>query len=308
MARVKFPAWTDATSDAASAVYGIAAETLEIVRAQEWGICADDGVEHCHDHRVGLRRVRSLMRLAKDVVDPETRTVLRRELGVLARSSNRLRDLDVQLADQAGLQAMVPVELHEGLQIVFAEARRARAQEQVAVADWLQSEEAATSWQCIDEAIAAAAPGPQGSERLAAWMPERMRRAHRRLIKSGRVLGDAPEDSAIHQVRINGKQLRYLLDLFGPAVDGARAKSLIQALKRLQDCLGRANDLAVQRSNLLNDACVVVDDGATVNLALGALIGSVHQQLRSRRTQVRAAIGRFDSKAMRALVKTFGRG
>jgi CHAD domain-containing protein len=64
-----------------------------------------------------------------------------------------------------------------------------------------------------------------------------------------------------HEVRIALKRLRYALDFFGCVFDDGRKKRFIKRLTRLQDDLGRMNDVAVAET-MLARLVGVASDGA----------------------------------------------
>ncbi len=60
-------------------------------------------------------------------------------------------------------------------------------------------------------------------DRPAATMPigelagERIRKVYRRMVQMGRAIDDSSPPEAYHELRKKGKELRYLLELFGAA-------------------------------------------------------------------------------------------
>ena len=59
----------------------------------------------------------------------------------------------------------------------------------------------------------------------------------------GSAIGSASPPEAFHELRKKGKELRYLLELFGsPLYPSEVVKPMIKALKALQDVLGRHQD------------------------------------------------------------------
>ena len=56
--------------------------------------------------------------------------------------------------------------------------------------------------------------------------------------------GSPPED--LHDLRKRGKELRYLLELFGSPFPKGVVKPMVSTLKDLQEVLGRFQDRAVQ--------------------------------------------------------------
>jgi hypothetical protein len=74
-------------------------------------------------------------------------------------------------------------------------------------------------------------------------------RAHHKLLKQGNGF-ETLSKSDRHDVRIALKRLRYALDFFGSIFDGELKKKFSKRLARLQDDLGRMNDVAVAESML----------------------------------------------------------
>jgi CHAD domain-containing protein len=86
-------------------------------------------------------------------------------------------------------------------------------------------------------------------------------RAHGRLLKRGRGFEELSKPER-HEVRIALKRLRYALDFFSDIFEDERKKKFVKKLTRLQDDLGRMNDVAVAETML---ARLVGVDGDGVN-------------------------------------------
>jgi CHAD domain-containing protein len=79
----------------------------------------------------------------------------------------------------------------------------------------------------------------------------------------------------LHQVRIDGKKLRYLLELFRSVYPAVELGPVISDLKNLQDCLGALNDASVEDAMLrsLAQRLTSADGDSTAALLLvGRLI------------------------------------
>ena len=67
------------------------------------------------------------------------------------------------------------------------------------------------------------------------------------MVKLGGAIDDDSPAEDYHELRKRGKELRYLLELFGaPLYPGEVVKPMIKSLKSLQDVLGRHQDREVQ--------------------------------------------------------------
>ncbi len=83
---------------------------------------------------------------------------------------------------------------------------------------------------------------------------QRIIKQYRRVIKDGNKILDSDEDALVHQLRIDCKKLRYLMEFFASLFPKKKINRLIRQLKTLQDELGVFNDLSVQQAYLLHIA------------------------------------------------------
>jgi triphosphatase len=86
---------------------------------------------------------------------------------------------------------------------------------------------------------------------LARTAAEQLHRRHRKILKRGKRL-DTLSPQKRHKLRIATKKLRYASDFFVDVFPGARStrrhRRFVDGLKRLQDCLGELNDIAVHEA------------------------------------------------------------
>ncbi len=59
-------------------------------------------------------------------------------------------------------------------------------------------------------------------------------------------------DEAVHQVRIQCKKLRYLVEFFSELLPAEETEHIEKQLRRLQNTLGLFNDYSVQQRSLLS--------------------------------------------------------
>ena len=72
----------------------------------------------------------------------------------------------------------------------------------------------------------------------------------RKALKMGGRIDDDTPAARLHELRIQCKKLRYLLDFYSSLYDREAVARIIRALKKLQDNLGDFNDLEVQQKDL----------------------------------------------------------
>jgi inorganic triphosphatase YgiF len=243
----------DTLDEAIAATLG---SCLEQILANQAPAHRGDDVEGVHQMRVGVRRLRSALRLFRPVLPAAALRPLERELRWFGRELGAVRDLDVFVVERLDpLVAQRPGD--KGLELLreVAEARRRAHQEQLRrsiesprytrlvleLGRWL----ARRAWrqQPLDEASARLfAP----ARALAAELLERRHRKVRRLGARIEELRLAD----LHRLRIQLKRLRYASELVGGLYPGRRLDRYLGRLPDLQDRLGRLADLATAQGLL----------------------------------------------------------
>jgi CHAD domain-containing protein len=135
---------------------------------------------------------------------------------------------------------------------------------------------------------------------------ERIAKVYKRMVKMGEKIGPQSPPGAYHELRKKGKELRYLLELFGAHVYPTKVvKPMIKSLKALQDVLGRHQDRQVQQAMVrsLSDELAALPGGAAKLMAVGALLGALAEDGRATRRQFAERFEAFASPKQRALVK-----
>jgi CHAD domain-containing protein len=203
-------------------------------------------IEHLHQARVALRRMRSAIRLLDAQGTDVPRSIVRR-LQQLAHVLGAARDWDVLCEDTlpALLASCAPdartVEVLEGT------SRSLRSQSMTAVVKAVGSRRYARlvlglgTW-----SMSASPPSPRLADSAAVLLGPLAddlaagARAFARLSRHDR-----------HRVRIHAKRLRYALDLLRFALPAKSAADYLDALATLQDTLGALNDATVTRERLV---------------------------------------------------------
>jgi CHAD domain-containing protein len=126
------------------------------------------------------------------------------------------------------------------------------------------------------------------------------------MVRDGRAIDDASPDTDLHELRKRGKELRYLLELFGGLFPRDVVKPMVAALKDLQDVLGRFQDRSVQTDSLRASAegLAAVPGGPDALLAAGSLISALEADQHDARAHFAERFAAFASREQRDLVKT----
>src|SRR5690606_3590948 len=103
-------------------------------------------------------------------------------------------------------------------------------------------------------------------------------------------------DAEIHELRIECKKLRYLMEFFSPVFPKDGFRSILKPLKKLQDSLGLFNDRAVQQVRLLTFSDTLGGEPRKLEIvqSLGALVVVLHQNQMAEREKIVAAFTNFN--------------
>jgi CHAD domain-containing protein len=282
---------------------------IRIARRNENGMVADHDTEFLHDYRVSLRKVRSVLSLFKGVFSPEETCRLKEDFASLMQKTNSLRDLDVYLLNRNQYFNLVPADSHQGLEVLFDYFAGERKEEHKSVARGLRSTSYRREIDRLEKLFAEGANlpgGPRGEEHSLTFARESILKRYAKVCKIARGIDDTTEDTVIHQLRINCKKLRYLMEFFAPLIAENELKSMIKALKVLQDNLGNFNDYSVQQIFLRRMLSEHMHDFGGLELkvaeSVGALTAMLHQLQRKERGQVIKNFALFDSSETRAIL------
>jgi inorganic triphosphatase YgiF len=206
-------------------------------------------VEGVHQCRISLRRLRSAFKIYRPLLRRKRIAPIEDAARSLAAILGAARDLDVlqaELLDPA-IEALGEAE-HLAPLLASLAIRKAEAYQQVSQA--LVSAHYRRLLIDLCELAFAEDLGktrgdaPALDQRLGEFAASALSKAHDRLLERGNGF-ESLSKSGRHEVRIALKRLRYALDFFGSVFDGDSKKKFMKRLTRLQDDLGRMNDVAV---------------------------------------------------------------
>ena len=113
----------------------------------------------------------------------------------------------------------------------------------------------------------------------------------KRALRLGKALTENSPASAVHELRITCKKLRYMMEFFKSLYPAAAIDELTGALKELQDNLGDFQDYEVHRAELYKFAEEMALQRTARPRTLLA-IGSLAESLAARQRVARAELGR----------------
>jgi CHAD domain-containing protein len=274
------------------------------------GVLADADVEFLHDYRVAIRRTRAVLREMNGVFDRDALRGVRAEFKWLQDQTSATRDLDVYLHEFEELRALAPESTRADLEPIEPLLRQRRGLTRRAMGQALRSERARAlraQWLEILQVLVLESqdPRPDCARPIAELASRRIRRVHGRMIAMGGAIGAQSPPEEYHELRKKGKELRYLLELFGaPLFDPDAVRPLIKALKGLQDVLGLHQDREVQIEMLreLAQELVARPGGPRALMAIGTLVDRLEADAARARSQFAASFAEFASEAQCKLV------
>jgi CHAD domain-containing protein len=274
------------------------------------GTIAAIDTEFLHDLRVAVRRSRSILRLASDVLPGDLAARFQPEFKWLGDLTTPVRDLDVYLLGLNGMAARLASADPSDLDPFRSFLVRRRTAERRRLVRGLRSrrfEKLIDGWRT---ALAEVAVDVDGAPAVGTLARQRVERAFRRVARRGeRITADSPSDD-VHELRKRCKELRYLLEVFGPLCAAAPHRLLVKELKALQDTLGDFQDGEVQREAVREFAAAMIEESAAPPETVLAM-GELAAQLDAHQLRARAALaGRlqpFLADENRARVKALGR-
>jgi CHAD domain-containing protein len=199
--------------------------------------------EFVHQMRVGLRRLKTTMKLFPRWFDDTGRTHGAPDLKWIGATLGEVRDLDVfaESTLPAMIEADVDASAWSGVRAA-AEARgneaRARLQEALRSRRYAQLALAWLDW--LASQRFSAGPPAFACQSLADYAAKRVRKHFRRLTAKPAL--SSLDADARHRRRIEAKRLRYALEFFEPLTSKRTRRVQAKQLGRIQSVLGEGSD------------------------------------------------------------------
>ncbi len=216
--------------------------------SQERDVRADADVEAVHQLRVATRRLRAVLASLDTVAPAKSVRTYRKALRRLARASSAVRDCDVFLSAVNQYAAALPQEQRSGMEPLTTALQQDRTRAREILLKQLASRRYADFKRAFTRFTSAGLEHWDTTLRVrdlagsTIWRNYEALRVHELIIDPQVEVNNPAE--ALHQARIAGKQLRYVLELFAETLD-PDTDQVIEPLKELQDHLGALQDVAV---------------------------------------------------------------
>jgi len=235
----------------ATAFAALVSNCLDQTRANEAGLIAGRNPEYLHQFRVALRRLRSVFRIYRPLLEPQRHSALAAETAWLSALLGATRDWDVFLADTVD-----PLVQTHAASDGLAQFRRRCVARRQHHAGAMRHAMGTERYAMLINAIAKSAAHPdwrnddESRRRLVEPAPHFATLRIAKLEKKSHRLADeldVADAEHRHRLRIACKQLRYAVDFFRSSFDREPVQAYLGGLARMQDVLGVLNDCATAR-------------------------------------------------------------
>jgi CHAD domain-containing protein len=298
-----------------SAAAAVLKALLEVIEANLAGTIADIDSEFLHDLRVSVRRSRAVQRGLRRVFPGSQLARFQDQFRWLQQVTGDVRDLDVYLLELDSMRALVPAQVRPDLDPLLAVLRKRRAAARRRMVRALRSERTSSllaEWSELLDGLEATAleDRPDAPRPVGAVAGERIAKVYRRMVKMGDAIDELSPSEQYHELRKQGKELRYLLELLAtPLYPAQVVRPMIKALKGLQAVLGHHQDREIQVTMLrsLGGELAAAADGAAALMAMGVLVQRLEADQQAARSAFAQSFATFASARQRKLVRdTFG--
>jgi CHAD domain-containing protein len=274
------------------------------------GTLADVDSEFLHDLRVAVRRTRALQRELRGVFPPGELARFRDGFRWLQAVTGPTRDLDVYLLEFERFRTALPDGAHVDLDPLERLLADRRSFERRRMVRALRSERARTllaGWAAFLDGLVELPTDerPDAARPIREVAGARIARVYRRMVKLGDSIEEDGPPEALHELRKQGKELRYLLEFFASLFPARVTGQMVKSLKALQDILGRFQDAQVQATMLqsLREEVAAREGGAAALMAMGLLVDRLARDQHEARSHFEERFAAFASEGRRALVK-----
>ena len=299
----------DQRADAAAAA--VLRRLLAVVVENLDGAIAGEDIEYLHQLRIAVRRSRTVQRQFKRVFPALELPGFRSDFRWLQRATGAPRDLDVYVYEFGALAKLLPEGTRgdlEPLRAVLIERRLAVRADLERTLRSQRATELLDDWERLLESLVELPldDRPQAADTIGELCAKRIAKVYRTIISMGEEIDEGSAAEEFHELRKKGKELRYLLELFGmPLFDDDVVRALIDSLKDLQDLLGRHQDREVQIAMVrsLTGEVAPRPGGAAACLAMGTLVARLRDDELAARREFAEPFGRLAAPEQRAAVK-----
>jgi CHAD domain-containing protein len=279
---------------------------LEILTANEPGVRGNIDSEFLHDFRVAIRRTRSLIGQVRDVFPADVVEHFAGEFSWIGRLTGSPRDTDVLVLALREHHGEFDADDMNALIAFLGGTQQYEYERLVGALDSRRYQQLLADWKAfLDVPIPNAPQAEHAHDSLAAAVSRRAWRLSKRISRRARTVDRRTTAERMHEIRIDAKKLRYLVDAASDCYRHADVNCILAALKKLQRALGDFNDASVQENQLVDCGRAICAAGGPSGalLTLGRLAERCRQRRDDLREEVAVNLARFRNKEVRKACK-----
>jgi inorganic triphosphatase YgiF len=249
----KFPN-LDSNIDVNAAFKKITLECISHLEGNQDIVLIESDVEGIHQMRVALRRLRSAFTLFKNLINSEESRFLLTEVNWLKDTLGKVRDLDVFITETLPMVTESSIN-HNGFFKLKGQALQARLLASQEMQEALMSQRyhklllMLSSW--LENERWLGQQNMAKNYKLHTIAKKSLSKFYKRLLQSKLQFKDMKPEYR-HAVRITAKKLRYASEFFYGLYSSKEAGPFIKKLAKLQDSLGKLNDIIVTENFLMS--------------------------------------------------------
>ena len=232
------------------AMSAILLSQLDMMERNTPGIRDDIDTEFLHDFRIANRRSRSLISGMRHVLPAPQQASGKQFFSWLSKQTSTLRDIDVFLLAFRQYKQLLPVKMYTQLLPLQTYLQESREKERIGLLGALDSDRYRGFIRSWRASLLENATDENGTGPVLKAADESVWNAWKRVRKQGRHAARTGTDEALHELRIAGKKLRYLLEAFRTLFPAKDVEQAIRQLRKLQNVLGDIVDYQVQQQYL----------------------------------------------------------
>ncbi|NWF66661.1 MAG: CHAD domain-containing protein [Campylobacterales bacterium] len=281
----------------------ISQQLLSVMELNENGVKKNIDSEFLHDYRVAVRKIRALLNQLKKYFSDEEYLKLKNDFKQIGFYSGMVRDLDVYLLELDNFKNMLPDSMKDDLNPLVDYLKKEQQEEHKKLSKFLSSKEYKKSIEHFKHFLEKADEEDEEHPAIVKIAKKKISKLHREIIEFGEMITDETPDEKLHELRIECKKIRYLIEFFEPLFDSAKLMMLVKELKILQQCLGAYQDLFVQREKLKILIDKLPNPPTATIMAIGKLSGDLELKQKELRVEFYQKFKAFNSETNNKLYK-----
>lgn len=257
----------------------------------------DEDPENLHQFRVSLRKTRALLKEFKPYFKQNWYQNTYPKIKNLMTPTNKNRDIDVLLLNFDDYALKMPPSLREHLNEFKDLLLSLQKEEEKKVVELLKKD----MFDEIKNSINNIEFNKNADFPIIITSYKAIKKRKNKIFKMAKKITIKSPAHEYHLLRIEFKKMRYLLEFFAHLFDFKETKEFIKNSKKIQDILGRHQDLEVQRNDIKN---FIKNKNLSLDalLAIGKLIADMEFEEAYQRKKFKKVYKKLSKRLMKSII------